>query len=70
MGLVTDHIKQQITTRVTLAEARRFEALAREHYGLAPTQLLRRLALRELAETADVSTSAPMPQTTIVHPCR
>jgi len=65
---VRQHIKQTISAYPTLDEARRFEALAREYYHLAPSVLLRRLLLTELSRSAELSLSRPHPETVPVMP--
>ena len=53
--------KHQIPTYVTPGEARRFEALAAEHYDVLPAQLLRRLLFDELVRTRGLDLTAPYP---------
>jgi hypothetical protein len=58
-----DTVKHQTPIALTIYETRRVEALAREHYGILPTQLMRRWILDQLAEHATVDVSQPHPDT-------
>jgi hypothetical protein len=61
--LVRQAVKHRLSAYPTVAEAHRFEELARDYYGVAPAALLRRLMLEELARTRDLPLAYPCPDT-------
>jgi len=47
----------------TLPEARRLQALASEHFGMSVAALLRRLVIKEIIRTKEITLSQPYPDT-------